>query len=148
MAQLVDSLQSRDILQSAGRFLIVGMLGTLIDVSLFAVLHLLLGAPALAANTLSYSAGILNNYFFHSTWTFASRPRKAARRQFSQFVGVSLSALIANSLIVLLLAPAFGGLFSDPLHGALAAKICATGVGMGWNYLANHLWTFRPAANV
>jgi putative flippase GtrA len=122
-------------------------MGTLIDVSLFMVFHLLLGAPALAANTLSYGAGVLNNYFFHRAWTFANRPRKAAGRQFPQFVSVSLGALIANNLIVLLLAPAFGGLFSDPLHGALAAKICATAIGMGWNFLANHLWTFRAGGS-
>lgn len=147
MAHLADTLQSKDTLRSAGRFLVVGMLGTLIDLALFAALHGLLGAPALAANTLSYSAGIANNYFFHRRWTFAARQQKGSGRQFSQFVGVSLSAMAANHLIVLLLAPALEGLLADPVSAALAAKICATGVGMGWNFLANHLWTFRDPAD-
>jgi putative flippase GtrA len=143
MAQLVNTLQNSDTLRSAARFMLVGALGTFVDVALFTVLHVLLGAPPLAANTLSYSAGIVNNYFFHRTWTFALRPQKAAGRQFTQFAGVSLSALVANNLIVLLLAPALGALFAEPALGAIFAKICATGVGMGWNFLANHLWTFQ-----
>jgi putative flippase GtrA len=122
------------------------MLGTFIDLSLFAVFYVLLGAPALVANTLSYSAGIVNNYIFHRHWTFAHRPRKSLGKQFSQFAGVSLSALVLNNLIVLLLTPTLSTLFPNPAHGALAAKICATGVGMGWNFLANHLWTFQAVS--
>ena len=143
MAQRVGAFQNNDVLRSAGRFLLVGMLGTLVDFSLFAVLHLLLGAPALFANTLSYSAGIVNNYTFHRKWTFALRPHKAAGRQFSQFVGVSLTALLANNLIVLLLAPSLSALFANPALGALLAKLFAIGLGTVWNFLANHLWTFR-----
>ncbi|MEW5721241.1 MAG: GtrA family protein, partial [Chloroflexota bacterium] len=97
------------------RFLIVGMLGTLIDITLFAGLYTWLGAPTLAANTLSYSAGIVNNFVWHRYWTFSHRPRKATSAQFSQFALVSLTALMLNNLIVLLFAPSLG---------ALAAKIC------------------------
>jgi putative flippase GtrA len=143
MADLDHTLQSREILRSAGRFLVVGALGTLVDVALFAALHGLLGAPALAANTLSYSAGIANNYFLHRRWTYAHRQSKRGGRQVSQFVGVSLSAMAANHLIVLLLAPTLAGLAGDPAIGAVLAKLCATGVGMGWNFAANHWWTFR-----
>ncbi len=126
-------------LRSISRFLIVGMLGTLIDISLFAALHTWVGAPTLAANTLSYSAGIVNNFVWHRNWTFTDRPRKTTGAQFSQFAIVSLSALMLNNLIVLLLAPSFG---------ALVAKICATGVGLGWNFLINNFWTFNTGRPV
>ncbi len=118
------------------RFLVVGMLGTLIDLTLFAGLYTWLDAPTLAANTLSYSAGIVNNFVWHRCWTFAHRPPKPTGAQFSQFAVVSLSALMLNNLIMLLLAPSLG---------VLIAKICATGVGLGWNFFANNLWTFRDA---
>ena len=145
MAQLNATLRTKDTLQSGARFVLVGMLGTLIDLSLFAVLHLLIGAPALLANSLSYGAGIINNYLLHRYWTFAQRPREAAGKQFSIFVGVSLSALVVNNLIVLLLPSSSSDLFNEPACGAIFAKVCATGVGMGWNFIANHRWTFRAA---
>ncbi len=97
------------------------------------------------ANSLSYSAGIINNYFLHRNWTFAHRPQKTAGKQFSQFAGVSLSALAINNLIVLLLTPVFTRLLSDVSLAAVLAKLCAIAVGVGWNFLANYFWTFRPA---
>lgn len=144
-AALNGTLRTDAILQSSARFVMVGMMGTLLDLTLFAFFHLLLGAPSLLANSLSYGAGIVNNYFFHRYWTFARRPRPAAGKQFSLFVGVSLIALVLNSLVVWLLASPFAGLFGEPAYGALFAKICATGVGMVWNFLANHCWTFRAS---
>ncbi len=124
------------------RFATVGMLGTLLDIGLFTLLRVLLGVPALAANTVSYSAGIVNNYVLHKRWTFADRGNKSTGAQFTQFVAVSLAALLLNNLLVLLLAPVFGRFFGYASYGDLAAKICATGVGMCWNYVANNFWTF------
>ncbi len=39
MASFLNTLQNQRTLYSAARFLIVGMLGTIIDFSLFAILH-------------------------------------------------------------------------------------------------------------
>jgi putative flippase GtrA len=127
----------------AARFMLVGMMGTLIDLFFFTLLHTQLGMPTLPANTLSYSAGILNNYLLHRNWTFAHRPRCRAGKQFSQFVGVSLSALLINNLIVMSFASTFSQFFPDAAYGIYLAKISAIGIGMVWNFLANHLWTFR-----
>ena len=135
MAQLRDSFAGNDI-RYVWRFLAVGMLGTFIDLALFAGLHAWLGVPTLAANTLSYGAGIVNNFAWHRCWTFADRARKSGSAQFAQFAAVSLSALLLNNLLVLLLASSCG---------ALVAKLCATGVGLGWNFVVNNLWTFRAA---
>jgi putative flippase GtrA len=132
-------------LQTAARFMLVGIAGTLVDFTVFALLHTQIGMSALLANSLSYSAGILNNYFLHRYWTFAHRPQRGTGRQFSQFVGVSLSALLINNLIVLLFAPSLGKLFAGDVAGVYLAKVCAIGVGMIWNFLANHLWIFRSA---
>lgn len=148
MVQFVETLWSGDSLQTAARFLLVGMLGTLIDFSIFAFLNLQLGMTALLANTLSYSAGIINNYAFHRRWTFVHRPQKAAGKQFLRFAVASLSALAVNNLIVLALALPLGALFGSSALGAVFAKICAIVVGLSWNFLANYLWTFRAEPNV
>jgi putative flippase GtrA len=136
----------------AARFMLVGMMGTLIDLCFFTLMHTLVGMPALLANSLSYSAGILNNYLLHSSWTFAHLPSRRSGKRFSQFVGASLSALLINNLIVLSFASTFSEWFADPSYGVYLAKVLATATGMVWNYLANHLWIFRgsptPASQV
>ncbi len=123
------------------RFFTVGMLGTLLDIGLFSLLHVALGVPALASNTFSYSAGIVNNYVLHRRWTFADRGSKAVHTQFTQFLIVSLSALLLNNLIVLFLGPALDRFFQPGL-GDLLAKFVATGIVMCWNFAANNFWTF------
>jgi putative flippase GtrA len=103
-----------------------------------------LGLPALAANTLSYSAGIVNGYLLNRRWTYGDRPhpRRAAGAQFAQFVMVSLVALLINNVVVLSLTPPLSALLSST-YGLLLAKAAAVGVCLGWNFLLNHFWTFR-----
>lgn len=119
------------------------MLGTLLDFAVFTLLRARLGLPILIANTISYSTGTVNNYTWHRLWAFAGRPRKAMVVQFSQFAAVSLSTLLLNNLVVLLLAQRMGNAFADPALGDILAKVCATSLGVCWNFLANNLWTFR-----
>lgn len=132
-------------LHTTVRFMLVGALGTWIDFSVFALLHLWLGVPTLLANTFSYGLGIVNNYILHRRWTFAHRPRRSTGKQFSQFAGVSLSALLINNVIVLLLTPVLSKLFAEGTLAVYLAKMAAIGVGMLWNLLANYLWIFRAA---
>ncbi len=145
MAFLNDVLESKNTLRYLPRFLTVGMLSTLVDLGLFTLLHVRFGVPTLAANTISYSAGIITSYVLHRTWTYSNRPRRALRAQFSQFAAVSLSALLINNALVLLLASPFTLLLTQPSYGALLAKVCATGVGLCWNFIVNNFWTFAEA---
>lgn len=140
-------LETNDPGRRVARFLAVGALGTLIDWGLFAGLHVFFAVPTLVANTISYGAGIVNNFVLHRNWTFADRNRKPAGAQFSQFAGVSLSALIVNDALVFLFSPAFGRLVADAGAGTLIAKLVATGVGMVWNFLANNAWTFGASGS-
>jgi putative flippase GtrA len=124
------------------RFMTVGALSTLLDVAGFALLHTTLGLPALPANVASYSLGILNSYILHRRWTYAGRPAKAARVQLLQFLAVSLSALALNTALVLLLSAALAPV-APAAYAGLLAKLGATGVGLGWNFVLNNFWTFR-----
>ena len=127
---------------TAARYLAVGALGTLLDVGTFTLLHTGLALPAVAANLLSYSLGMLNNFILHRRWTFASRPAKQTRRQLAQFVTVSLSGLALNTTLVVLLSAVLAPL-APATDASLLAKLCATGVGLLWNFSINNFWTFR-----
>lgn len=119
------------------------MLGALIDVVLFTLLRGWLGLPTLAANTFSYSAGIVNNYLLHRRWTFGDARHTAAVQQFGQFVLVSLVALGLNNLLTLLLEAPLAAFVTVPQLSLMLAKLGATAGGAGWNFVANRYWTFN-----
>ena len=143
MADRAELISLRASRRYAQRFVVVGALGTLVDVGLFTVLHLVFGAPALVANTVSYSAGIANNYILHRVWTYADRPRREVASQFVAFAAVSLAALLINNLTVYALTGPFTDVVGQAALGALLAKGVATGIGVIWNFTANTFWTFK-----
>ncbi len=143
MAISVQTLRTTDTRRCLSRFLAVGVLGTCLDIALFTGLHVLLGVPTLAANTCSYTAGMLNNFILHRRWTFASRSHKTLGAEFLQFALVNLLALTLNNVLILLLTQPFTALLTHPAPGDVLAKLFATGVSMSWNFFANTFWTFR-----
>ena len=124
------------------RFLTVGAVGTLLDFSILTLLKLA-GMPTLFANSLSFTAGLLNNFTWNRLWTFGNTIKADWRKQLVQFTLVSLVGLVLNNMIVLSLESMLGTLLSQPEWGYLPAKVIATGVVVFWNYFANRTWTFK-----
>jgi putative flippase GtrA len=128
------------------KFLIVGASGTLIDY-LILILLKSFNWQTLIANTLSFSAGLVNNYYWNSHWTFNKKNRKSSLEQFSQYTIISLVGLGLNTAIVLVLEIPMGVILGITRVGYIPAKACATVVVLFWNYLANRHWTFNPSKN-
>jgi putative flippase GtrA len=124
------------------RFCIVGASGTTLDYLILTML-VFSGWETLWANVVSYSAGVINNYFWNHRWTFRSHRSTQSLEQFSQFTIISLIGLGVNTTIVLLLSPLFAAIpqFSD-FH-LIFSKGVATSVVLFWNYFANKIWTFN-----
>lgn len=141
MALRTIPLSSKETTRFA-RFLTVGALGTLLDFSLLTALKWV-GLPTLFANSLSFSAGVINNFALNARWTFADRRADNRRMQFLQFLLVSLIGLLINNAIVLLLEAPLGAWLGRQALGYVPAKILATGVVVFWNYFANKSWTFK-----
>ena len=141
MATLSTPLPKQEVTRFA-RFLIVGAVGTLLDFSILTLLKLA-GLPTLLANSLSFTAGLLNNFTWNRLWTFGDAVNADWRRQLAQFTLVSLVGLVLNNLIVLSLESILGNILGQPQWGYLPAKVIATGVVVFWNYFANRTWTFK-----
>lgn len=139
-AQTFDH-SSKEITRFA-RFLTVGALGTALDFGLLAALKLA-GLPTLLANSISFTAGVANNFTWNSLWTFADRRNGNWQARFFQFLLVSLVGLALNNAIVLLLEAPLGAMIGSTDFGYAPAKVIATGVVVFWNYFANRNWTFR-----
>ncbi len=141
MAALSDTSSNKEI-ERFSRFLAVGAVGTLLDFSLLTLLKLA-GLPTLLANSLSFTAGLVNNFTWNRLWTFGDAIQPDWRRQLVQFTAVSLVGLALNNLIVLSLEGIFGTMLGQPDWGYLPAKVIATGAVVFWNYFANRMWTFK-----
>ena len=124
------------------RFLTVGAVGTVLDFSILTVLKLA-GLPTLFANSISFTAGLLNNFTWNRLWTFGDSVKVDWRRQLAQFTLVSLVGLALNNLIVLSLEGVFGAMLGSAQWAYLPAKVIATGMVVFWNYFANRTWTFK-----
>lgn len=124
------------------KFGLVGSLGTVVDFTLLTGLKLL-GWPTLAANSLSFCAGLLNNFTLNRLWTFRQGQPSDWGRQLLRFSAVSLVGLLLSNAIVLGLEGAISPLLSNGDWAYLPAKLVATGLVLFWNYSANRKWTFR-----
>ncbi|MBK6647372.1 MAG: GtrA family protein [Anaerolineales bacterium] len=124
------------------RFLTVGAVGTVLDFSILTLLKLA-GLPTLFANSISFTAGLLNNFTWNRLWTFGDSAKVDWRRQLAQFTLVSLVGLALNNLIVLSLEGLFGAMLGSSQWAYLPAKVIATGMVVFWNYFANRMWTFK-----
>jgi putative flippase GtrA len=142
----VDYLKNSKEIKRFLRFLLVGLSGTLIDFGILTALKTFWGVPTIIANTISYSAGVINNFTWNRIWTFSEARDKEWYVQFGQFVAINIVGVILNNLIVLGLEGPLGVLFNNPDKGYLPAKIVATGVVVLYNFLANRLWTFRSVS--
>jgi putative flippase GtrA len=130
------------------KYALVGVSGTVIDVGLFTLLiaKTPLGisyAGHIIAATISFTLAVLNNYTWNRKWTF--RHHKAEdKKRFMKFFLVSCGGWVLNttfltvfsSILLLMLG------FLTPGVSALA-KICASGVVLIYNFIANRFWTFR-----
>jgi putative flippase GtrA len=141
MAAISDRFSGREI-ERFSRFLAVGAIGTLLDFSILTFLKLA-GLPTLFANSISFTAGLANNFTWNRLWTFEDVQKNDWRTQLMQFSAVSLAGLLLNNIILLSLEHVFDNLSGGSEWSYLPAKLVATGLVVFWNYFANRAWTFK-----
>jgi len=129
------------------RFLVIGAIGTTLDIGLLMVLKST-GMSTLIANAFSFSGGMLNNFVLNRTWTFKVGQIADWQSQLIQSTAVSLVGLLLNSILIIELEAPLGIWLNQPEVGYLPAKALATGLVLFWNYFANKFWTFRDARQV
>ena len=87
-------------LEQAVKFGAVGLLNTAIDLSLYFLLTHWIGLGAVLAKGISYSAGVLNSFYWNKTWTF--RSKISTRTTLVPFILVNLTGLAINTGAMLL----------------------------------------------
>ena len=137
------------------KFVLVGVLNTLVDLGVFRLLLLIFGADwwKYGAATISYACGVLCSYFCNRSWTFQKRNKKSFR-EFALFVlvnlvslGVSLGLIWLFTQILPFTAKELAAFLPAFLSGLLTrdfvCKLCATPVVILVNFAGSKLVVFK-----
>ncbi len=122
------------------KFNIVGVLNTLVDISVFSLLTHLFTLAVLPANAISYSCGLLNSYIWNKRWTFKqtnSIGQNVSREIFS-FLIVNIITFGLNTGLIQLCTNFIG-------LSAWLSKIIATIITLAANYIGYSRLVFRPS---
>lgn len=117
------------------QFCAIGGVGAGINLAVYTALVHGADVHYLLAATVSFVVAVTNNYLLNRWWTFR-RHRGSVASQGARFLVVSLVALGANLLIVLLLVEAAG---LPKVPAQVLAIVLVTPV----NFVGNKLWSFR-----
>jgi putative flippase GtrA len=127
----------------AARFIVVGLLNTVVDLGAFYLLTLIPGMPEIAAKTISYILGICNSFVWNKFWTFSARGSGQGKREFAVFFAVNIPPLVVNIVVFSLLGLwTTSGSFAVREGKAFAAAI----VAVIWNFLGSRYLAFRHTA--
>ncbi len=118
-----------------GRFAVVGVINTGIDLAVFAVLHFEAGVGLMPAHVAGFLVAATNSYLLNKLWTFrdTSRGRVAVRRGIG-FLAVAAGGLAVSSAIVWV---------CHWVVPALLAKLAGIVGSFAWNYWASSRLVFR-----
>ena len=139
------------IIRQAIKFVLVGILNTLVDLGVLNILifisDIASGFGYSAFKGISFTAAVINSYFLNKFWTFKARGTERAKREFAQFLIVSLVGFGINvgaaSLVVNVLRAQFGlGVKIEANVGG----VCAAFASMTWNFLGYKFIVFKNNA--
>ena len=145
------------------RFLCIGSINTLIDLTILNGLVFLFGLSAVIANLISASISITLSYFFYRRFVFRQQQRPNLIQFVKFFIITGLSILAVQSLVIYLVTHLLGTsqtviykMLSDlDITGLSAkfvnlntAKILAVIMGLGWNFIFYHKVVFKAHIEV
>ena len=136
MVDVALALRARDNWTQLAKFCVVGGVGYVINLGVYALL-LHGGLYYLLAATFSFLAAVTSNYTWNRLWTFRDR-RRGVAAQGMRFFAVSLACLLANLAMLHVLI----SLGSGKLVGQAVAIVLVTPL----NFIGNKLWSFRRSA--
>lgn len=116
------------------RFGIVGLISTLIDFAVLTILTELFGIHYLTSAAIGFIVSTLFNYLASMSYVFNSRFNDGnKKKELLLFLLLSMIGLGLNQL--------FMWIFVEVLQlFYVIAKVCATVLVMGWNFVSRKLW--------
>ena len=119
---------------SLRRFVIVGVAGFALQITLFALFANRLGWEPRFATILATSCGYVQSFVLHRIWSFDARDGEIAR-QAPRFIVVTVLAVSVNVLVLTILLHVFD-------WPNLVSEVIAIGPQALMSYIGNRTWSF------
>lgn len=144
---MTQALLARPLLRQIAKFVIVGVLNTLVD---FGVLNLLIFFTGVASGVsfsvfkgIAFLAAVTNSFLWNKYWTFRATGR-VEQREAAQFFAVSVVGFFLNvgaaSTVVNVIGPQLG--LGSTLWANVGAAVGAV-ISMAWNFIGYKFFVFR-----
>ena len=121
------------------KFLFVGLLGTITNISIFYVFVDRLFYPPIQISIIGFILASIQNYIFHNNWTFLteSKKRSLSKTDYFKYLSVSVMSLVVNLSVLQFILVQY-----NPSIKAIGQLI---GIASGTliNYLGAKKWVFR-----
>lgn len=123
------------------RYVFVGGLATVVDWGISALLFYIVFDCnyAVAANTLSFAAGLVTNYLLSTMWIFKKSKVKSKTVEFIGFTLIGIVGLLITAAVTLLFRH---WLIAVTMAYQIIAKIAATAISFLWNFFARKIFLF------
>jgi putative flippase GtrA len=135
------------------RFLVVGAVGLVVDLSTFFILSRIFNMVPRLAQAFSFTLAVISNFTWNRRWTYPDSRSKAMSRQLLQFFVVNVIGLAIRTPIFSALETPFRDLFTNGfpqipyLSPSFLGDYLSLGVAvvvvMLWNFFVNRYWTYN-----
>ena len=117
------------------KFGMIGVLNTIIDIVSFFILNVLLGIYDFVAQILAFIIATINSFLCNKYWTFQKR-NPIYKEEVGKYIIVKVCYLTVSLFMLYFFKNTFN-------LSSMVAKIPATAMMVGFNYLADKLWVFK-----
>jgi putative flippase GtrA len=134
------------------KFLVVGMLGAVIDFSVMNVLSHFVHLQLVAAGTISFVCAVISNFLWNRYWVYPDSRSRQASRQLAMFFAVNITGVLVRIPILHFIEPLIVDMLEDACRAlglpveTLAKNLTlalAVGVVLLWNFFVNRYWTYN-----
>ncbi len=133
--RLAAAWERRAVILKAASFALVGIVNTLIDLTVFLTAYTLFGLPLVPANLLAWLVAVSGSYVMNCFITFAAESGRQLRwRAYGAFVLSGIAGVIANTTTLVIASYWIPVLF---------AKLLAIGASFAVNFSLSHFVVFR-----
>ena len=148
------------IIYQIAKFGLIGVLNTLVDLGVLALVTLLFSAYLQIESTsaligtitfyslyksISFIVANISSYFWNKYWTFNQGEKKQTKGEFLQFFAVSMLGFLINVFVASFVFKTILGSMTTLNAGQLGLIGAAAGsvAGLAWNFIGYKLWVFK-----
>lgn len=139
------------------KFLVVGVISSIVDFGLMNIFTLVFELPLVTAQALSFIIAVINSFIWNQYWTYPESRTKSAIQKFFQFivvniVGIGIRTLTIPWFFVLILRLMSNNKINLPLSDQVISQNFSLAIAviivMIWNFFINRFWTFNDVDKI